>query len=250
MYIYHTGAIGEAVREKIESAKEAVKGGTSDSASFTEVLHNKLDSIDTGVRPVGMDNSETASPLARTDADTIIYALQNADTDATAAAVVNSLGLSGAVSGNKKADADKLLSAINLFRASEGADDSILKKQLSDLVPAFNALLSDLSASATTSGYMYSELLKTAVHTAADALANAGITADDSGKLTFDPEKFSDAQLDDFFSTVTAAAGSLSNYASSVFSSGSSLLDFLGTEDNDNSYSSADYYSSLMNTLI
>ena len=250
MYIYHTGAIGEAVREKIASAKVAVRGGASDSVSFTEVLHSKLDSIDTDVKPVGTDYPETASPIARTDASTLIYALQNADTDDTAAAVVNSLGLAGDGSGNYKADADKLISAINLFNASEGADDSIIKKQLSDLVPAFNALLSDLSASGSTSGYMYSDLLKTAVHTASDALANAGITADENGRLTFEPDKFSHAQLGSFFSTVITAAGNLSNYANAVFGSGSSLLDFLGTEDDDAAGSAASYYSTLMNTIM
>ncbi|MBQ9384852.1 MAG: hypothetical protein IJT87_11510 [Ruminiclostridium sp.] len=249
MYIYRTGAVGEAVREMIENTKSSIQTGSAGSTGFTDVLRTKLDSIDTDTKTVGMDHSDSSSLIGRTDASTILYALQNADTDTTAAAVVSSLGLASSADSTSKTDADKLVSAINLFKASEGADDTVLKTQLADIVPKFNALLGDLATQSTNSGYMYSSLLKTAVQSAGDALASAGITASEDGRLTFDPEKFSSAELADFLNTVSTAAGNLSTYASSIFTSGSSLLDFLGTDESDSSLSAADYYGSLINTL-
>ncbi len=249
MYIYRSGAVGETVREMIETTKNAIQTGSVDNTGFSDVLRTKLDSIEESTRVVGTPRSESSSLLGRTDASTILYALQNADTDTTAAAVVSSLGLASATDNTSKTDADKLVSAINLFKASEGADDSVLKTQLADLVPKFNTLLSDLATQAGTSGTMYSGLLKTAVQSAGDALASAGITASEDGKLTFDPEKFSSAELADFLNTVSTAAGNLSTYASSIFSTGSSLLDFLGTSGTDVTSSAANYYDTLLNTL-
>ena len=253
MYIYQTGLIGEAVRTKIENTKSAVMGGTRSTESFGDILRSMMTNTDEKTKVVGMkDTGSSTSPLARADGKTLLYALSNADSDTTAAAVVGALGLP--ISDNRvKAAADGLTAAVNLLNAAEGADKETLIPVISDFVDKYNSLLSGLNAQSTASGIMYTRLFKTASETASELLAKAGITADASGKLTFEPDKFEELDISGFISTVSSASNAVSTYASSITGTqNGSLLDFLsGEEDSDDSYTStSNYYNTLVNSLM
>ena len=253
MYIYQTGLIGEAVRTKIENTKSAVMGGTRSTESFGDILRSMMTNTDEKTKVVGMkDTGSSTSPLARADGKTLLYALSNADSDTTAAAVVGALGLP--ISDNSvKAAADGLTAAVNLLNAAEGADKETLIPVISDFVDKYNSLLSGLTAQSTASGIMYTRLFKTASETASELLAKAGITADASGKLTFEPDKFEELDISGFISTVSSASNAVSTYASSITGTqNGSLLDFLsGEEDSDDTYTStSNYYNSLINSLM
>ena len=150
-------------------------------------------------------------------------------------------------------DTSKVTKAVNLLNAAEGADKETLIPVITDLVDKYNSLMTGLTAQSTASGIMYTRLFKTAAQTASEPLAKAGITADDTGKLTFDPNKFEEQDISGFISTVSSAANAVSTYASSVTGSqNGTLLDFLsGDEDSDSSYvSTSNYYNSLINSLM
>ncbi|MBQ3841359.1 MAG: hypothetical protein II820_01575 [Ruminiclostridium sp.] len=253
MYIYQTGLIGEAVRAKIENTKSAVMSGTHSTESFTDILRSMMTDTSKVTKAVGISGTtESSSPIATADGKTLLYALTNADSDTTAAAVVGALGLPIS-DNNLKAAADGLTSAINLLNAAEGADKETLIPVITDLVDKYNSLMTGLTAQSTASGIMYTRLFKTAAQTASEPLAKAGITADDTGKLTFDPNKFEEQDISGFISTVSSAANAVSTYASSVTGSqNGTLLDFLsGDEDSDSSYvSTSNYYNSLINSLM
>ncbi|MBP3855743.1 MAG: hypothetical protein IK990_09065 [Ruminiclostridium sp.] len=253
MYIYQSGIIGEAVRTKIADAKNSVMNGAgrTDTQSFGDLLRSLMFNTNEQTKAVGVTNvSDSTSPIASADGRTLLYALTNADTDSAASAVVGALGLPISDTGIKAA-ADSLSSAINVLESADSADKESLIPILGNFVDKYNALVSDLRAQSTASGIMYSRLFSTAAGTAADALAEAGITVDDTGRLTLDADKLSSVGLDGFLGSIAAAANAVSTYASSITgSSSSSLLDFLGNDDSDSTYSTSNYYSSLINSMI
>lgn len=253
MYIYQTGLIGEAVRAKIENTKSAVMGGTHSTESFGDILRSFMVNTNDKPKAVGISGTsqDSTSPIAHADGKTLLYALSNADSDTTAAAVVGALGLP--ISDNSlKASADALTRAINLLNAAEGADKETLIPVLTDLTDRYNSLITGLKAQSTASGIMYSRLFDTAAKSASELLAKAGITADDSGKLTFDPNKYEELDISGFISTVSSAADAVSTYASSVTGQqNGSLLDFLSEDENgDDSYvSTTNYYNTLIDSF-
>ena len=249
MYIYHAGAIGEAIRKKIDNTKSSIMNGTESSESFRSILFSVMENTSPETKVVGVANNRasTAEPIGRADGSTLIYAIANAANDSTASAVVNALGLNVGDNSIKTA-ADSLKSSLTLLQKLNGMSDESVFPQLSDFTEKFNTLLSGLRTNSTSSGFMYANLLKTAASTASDALAKAGITVSDDGKLSLDTEKFSELGVEGFLSTVSAAVNSISSYASSMTTSGTGVLDFL-TEDNysDGGYiSTGNYYDSLM----
>ena len=247
MYIYQTGLISELIHEKIANAKS---GNTSSAGSFGDMLRSMMVNTSGSTKTVGISNvSGSDSPIARADGRTLLYALTNSDTDAAASAVVGALGLP--ISDNNiKAAADSVTSAVTLLGSAAGADKEQAIKLITDFTDKFNALLTDLSAQSTTSGIMYTRLFSTAAKSASEALASAGITVGDDGKLTFDAQKFEDLSIEEFLSSIATAANAVSTYASSITGSqSSSLLDFLGESD-DSAYSTTNYYTSLINSMM
>lgn len=244
--------IGEAIRTKISETKNSIQNGTQSTRSFSDILTEMMN-VDTKQKVVGVTNNnpDNASALARADGSTLLYAIQNASDDTTAAAVVNKLGLN--VSDNSlKTAADSLTRSLNLLSAINGTDNASAVTQLADFTDKFNALLTDLRSSTTSAGFMYANILKTAASNGADALATAGITVSDDGHLTLDSEKFSSVGLEGFLTTVSSAASAVSNYASTIKPSGTGVLDFL-TEDSDSDsdfVSTSDYYNSLINMYL
>ncbi len=253
MYIYQTGMIGEAIRTKISETKTSIQSGTGSARTFSEILTEMMN-VDTSQKVVGVTNNDpdNTNSLAGADGSTLLYAIQNASDDTTAAAVVSKLGLS-VTDNSLKTAADSLTRAVNLLSAINGTDNPSAVTQLSDFTERFNALLTDLRSSTTSAGFMYANILKTAASTGADALAAAGISVSDDGMLTLDSEKFGSVGLEGFLTTVSSAASAVSNYASTIKPSGTGVLDFL-TEDSDNDdsgfLSTSDYYSSLINMYL
>lgn len=251
MYIYQTGMIGEAVRTKIENAKNSIIHGTDNSQSFTEILTAMMQTDKTPKVVGTAAASESTSPVARADGSTLLYAIQNASTDTTASAVINALGLN--VSDNSlKAEADSLTASMKLLASLNGSTDSSTLTQLTDFTEKYNALLTDLRSSTTSSGFMYANILKTAAQTGADALAKAGISVSDSGSLTLDKDKFESVGLEGFLQSVSSAVSAVSSYASSIKPSGTGILDFLteSTDEDSDFISTSDYYNSLMNMYL
>ena len=252
MYIYQTGMIGEAVRTKMAETRNSIQNGTQSSRSFGEILTEMMNA-DTKQKVVGVTNNDpdNASPIARADGSTLLYAIQNASEDSTASAVVNTLGLN--ISDNTlKAAADSLRSSLDLLLSINGTQDSSAVTTLADFTEKFNSLLTDLRSGTTSAGFMYANILKTAAAGGADALAKAGVTVSDDGRLTFDGDKFESVGLEGFLTTVSSAASAVSNYASSIAPSGTGVLDFL-TEDSDEGsdfISTSDYYNSLINMYL
>lgn len=241
--------IGEAVRTKINDTKRSIMTGTRTEQSFGDLLRSIMKDTNEAPKTVGISNATGSnSPIAKADGRTLLYALSNSDTDAAASAVVGALGLP-ITDNNIKTAADRLSSAIKLFETADGADKSQTIKLLSDITDKYNELINDLSAQTTASGVMYSRLFSTAARSASDALASAGITVGDNGRLTFDAGKLENADIDGFLGSIATAADAVSTYASSITGSqSSSLLDFLGNDDS--SYSTANYYGNLINTMM
>ena len=250
MYIYQSGVIGEAVRAKLDSTKNTVMNGTkANTQNFSDLLRSMMINTNEQPKTVGIRTaSESTSPIANADGRTLLYALTNVNDDATASAVVGALGLP--ISDNSiKAAADGLSSAIKLVSSANGADKEKALPILNDLIEKYNTLVTDLSAQTTASGIMYSRLFSTAASAASDALATAGISVGDNGKLTLDADKFQSVGIEGFLNSIATAASAVSTYASSITGSqNSSLLDFLGNDDD--SVSTSSYYSSLINSMM
>lgn len=250
MYIYQSGMIGEAIRTKLDSTKSAVMSGTkSNTQNFGDLLRSMMINTNEQPKTVGIKTaSESTSPIAKADGRTLLYALANVNDDATASAVVGALGLP--ISDNSiKAAADGLSSAIKLVSSAGGADKEKALPILNDFIEKYNTLVTDLSAQSTASGIMYSRLFSTAANAASDALASAGISVGDSGKLSLDADKFENISIEGFLNSIATAADAVSTYASSITGSqNSSLLDFLGADDE--SVGTSNYYSSLINSMM
>lgn len=250
MYIYQSGMIGEAVHAKIADAKASIMSGTKSTQTFGDLLRSLMTDTNEAPKAVGAaNNSDSTSPIARTDGRTLLYALTNADNDTTASAVVGALGLPISDSGVKAA-ADGLVSSINVLTAAADGEKEAVIPVLTDFTDKYNELITDLGAQSTTSGIMYNRLFRAAANTSADELAKAGISVGDDGKLTLDPGKYESAGLERFLSSIMTAANAVSTYASSITgTANSSLLDFLGN-DEENTTSTSNYYSSLINSMM
>ncbi len=248
MYIYQSGMISEAVHAKLGNMKNSVMNGekTDNTQSFSELLRSYMINTGSETKPVGVINTD-ATEKTVPNGRTLLYALTNADNDATASAVVGALGLP--ISDNNiKAAADGLYSAVQLLSSADGADKDKLLPLVSDFTEKYNSLLTDLRSNSTATGIMYTRLFSTAANTAADALAKAGISVNDDGSLTLDAAKLESVGIEGFLESVATAANAVSTYASTITGSqNSSLLDFLGNDENN---SAASYYTGLMNTMI
>lgn len=251
MYIYRTGLIGKAVHSRIESARS----GETVSESFGETLKSMMEQTNTGVKTVGTASAKTAERTAsahRINGSSLMYAMQNTETDTTASAVLNKLGLNGSSSDNAvKTSADSLSSEIkklNGLLESDGAEnEALIKTELSSFTEKYNSLLTVLGSADTSSGIMYSNILKIAAGNAKNSLADAGISIRGDNRLEFSAENFRSADISAFLAGISPSVSSVSDFASTV--SSSAAADIFGTDDSSGSLLSS-YYSTLTGLLM
>lgn len=112
MYIYRYGAIGDAVHAKIENAKQSVKGG--ESKPFSEFLRAQMYKTEN-------ESATSTSATAATSGSTILYALQNSDSDTTAQAVLETLGFA---SSDEETSSDSVSNAVSSYLSALSGDSS------------------------------------------------------------------------------------------------------------------------------
>lgn len=246
MYIYESGLIGQAVRAKIENTKSSVMGKDSSDESFGDILKSMMNTTE-NKKPVSVSSSTEKKTIS---GDSLLYAMRNADIDTTASAVLSSLGFSGATgSSSLKTAAEGLKANSEKLNLLENGDEASIKTALSAFTGSYNEVASLLTTASGTSAYMYSRGLKTAVSLAENALSEAGITIENDGRLSFDPEKYSALDGKALSTSVYDIAKTISTYSEAIMGdSKDSLLSFLGN-DEDNS-SVTDYYNALMNSYL
>lgn len=244
MYTYNYGAIGEAVRAKIENYKQQVRGGSVTSDSFADVLKTYLTKTDSDTKVVSAtgNNTLTASETSVSstiDGSTLLYALQNSDIDTTASTVLSALGFTASGDGSAaelKTAADSLsASAEQLLKAnSSGADMTMVT---SEFVADFNRLMTLLNIESTSSAYLYKNAFSAMLNAASEELASAGIIYE-SGFITYNGN--GSPIPDIFLSNIASTASTVSNYAGSI-----------AAQEDDESYSGvSEYYSSLISSMI
>ena len=226
MYIYETGLIGKAVRQKIENAKSAAQGGDGSSESFSEILKSMM--TDTNAEPKTVGLYSNTGSKARPSGDALIYALRNAELDSNSAAVISSLGLSsytgiGGTSALETA-ANELKSSAESISALKEADEATVLPLLYGFTEKYNSLLTALEVSSSVSAKMYALGLKTAVQSNNEALATAGINERDNGRLDFTAESFEKLDLNGFLGSISSSASLISTYASTTAGTSTGLL--------------------------
>ena len=234
MYSYKYGAIGEAVRAKIDNYKQRVRGGSSNSDSFGDVLKTYLNKTDSQKKAVSATGGNASKSL---NGSTILYALQNSDTDTTANAVLSALGFysdgNGGV-GDLRNEADSLSdSAETLIKANASGGDTAIA--VTEFVSDYNKLMTMLNVEGSSSAYLYKNAFSAMLSASEEQLTLAGITSE-NGLISYSGA--GTAIPDAFLSNVASSAALISSYASSV----------AAEEDINNGVS--DYYSALMNTMI
>ncbi len=231
MYIYRSGAIADAIHTKIENTKQSIRGGVSEKASFSELLWAQMYKTQEE-KPVSASYS---SGKTSANGSALIYALQNSETDSTASAVLEALGFSSGTiekTGLKTA-AQSLLQSADLL-GTVGVSEEASAAALDDFISDYNSLYSLLSAAGSSSSYFYSNALK--AYTAnGDVLFTAGISVDESGKLSASGEKVDTSALAEFIGGVRTVAQSVSDYSASLSDSA----------DNQSSL-----YSAMLNGLL
>lgn len=231
MYIYRSGAIADAIHTKIENTKQSIRGGVSEKASFSELLRAQMYKTQEE-KPVSASYS---SGKTSANGSALIYALQNSETDSTASAVLEALGFSSGTiekTGLKTA-AQSLLQSADLL-GTVGVSEEASAAALDDFISDYNSLYSLLSAAGSSSSYFYSNSLK--AYTAnSDVLFTAGISVDESGKLSALGEKVDTSALAEFIGGVRTVAQSVSDYSASLSDSA----------DNQSSL-----YSAMLNGLL
>ncbi len=139
MYIYRYGAIGDAVRAKIENTKQTVKS-CGEGQSFSELLHAQMYKTEEK-KPVSADYSSGENKSVSGSA--LIYAMQNGGEDSTASAVLETLGFGS----SDEETADTVSDAVSDYLSALSSGDS-----------SANLYASLLSADSTAES-LYSTLL-------------------------------------------------------------------------------------------
>ena len=247
MYIYETGLIGKAVRQKIENAKSSVMGKETSDESFGEILKSMMKTTES--RGAVSDSPSASSAEKAISGDSLLYAMRNADMDTTASAVLSALGFSGAGgSSSLKTAAEGLKADSEKLKLLENGDEASVKTALSSFTDSINEVSSLLTTASGTSAYMYSRGLKTAVSLAETALSEAGITIGNDGRLSFDPDKFSSLDGNALRAAVYDIASTISTYSEAIMGDNkNSLLSFLGNDEENNT---PDYYNALISSLL
>lgn len=235
MYEYTYGAIGEAVRAKIENYKAAVRGGEKKSDSFGDVLKTYLTKTDTDKKIVSVSSGGSSIPSI--SGSTLLYALQNSDSDTTASAVLSALGFSTADSSTSqlKLASDNLLTSVKQLTEINLAD-VVNVAAISDFVTDFNKVMTLLSCESNSSAYLYKNALSSVISTAADELSASGITSD-NGILSYSGATGTTLP-ESLLATIASAASMIASYAGTI------------ETDSSGTYSgTSEYYSTLMNIM-
>lgn len=206
MYIYNYGAIGKAVRAKIDGNKEKIRGGGNDTDSFGEILKTYLDKTETEKKAVSATGGVSGA-----NSDVVLYALQNSGTDSAASAVLSALGYNqfGVGSDALKSSADKisdLADGLIALNSSDAQNPTLVY----DFVSGVNQLNNALTADGGASAYLYKNALSALLASAEESLAASGITFEDGAlKFSGTGEKIPDS----FLNAVSSSAKLISAYA-------------------------------------
>lgn len=235
MYAYKYGAIGEAIRTKIDGFKQQVKGGERTDTSFADVLKSQLGrKTETKVVSATGNNTPDSETMPALSGSTLLYAIRNSNDDTTASAVLSSLGFNNVSStGNDlKAAADNLsATAEQLIKANgAGGYDTALT---AEFAADFNKLMTQLSIESGSSAYLYKNALSAMLNSSAEELKKAGLTAE-NGLITYTG---GNGQLPDLFlSNAASAAAMVSSYADTIISGSETGI--------------SEYYTALMNNMV
>lgn len=235
MYYYQSGAIGKAIHEKIQTAKQAVRGGSrkTESKAFGDVLKNYMGKTDTAKKTVSsVTSSSSDSSVKSANGSALLYAMLNSDSDSTASAVLNTLGYSSSsMAGTLRAAASDLSASANRLRLTVKEDPT---EGTADAFARFTADYNMLLARLGTSGYLYRNAL--GVYATESGLEGTGLSVGENGTLTATGGEIDEERLSAFLTGVSTVAQNISSYSSDVTSYGS--LGGLG-----------DYYSALINLM-
>lgn len=113
MYIYRYGAIGDAIHAKIENTKQSVKSN-AESASFGDLLRAQMNETEA-------KTAVSSTSVSSVSGSTILYALQNIDSDTTAQAVLETLGFA---SSDEETSTDTVSSAVSSYLSALSSDSS------------------------------------------------------------------------------------------------------------------------------
>lgn len=91
--------------------------------------------------------------------------------------------------------ADKLANSLVSF-LEEGKEDKFTKKTVGDFVEQYNSLVNTLKKSNSPLDEFYREMLSEAAGENEEDLASIGITTNKNGTLSFDADKFAEADAD------------------------------------------------------
>ena len=234
MYLYSNGAISKAVRTKIDNFKTSVKSGEKIDETFADALKAQLTKTNGETKVVSAvgNNSLVAketSDLPKINGKTLLYAIQNSETDTTASAVLSELGFRESINGSTselKATADSLSkTAANLVKLnSVGSDNRVITSQLVD---DFNKLITLLNTESSSSAYLYKNALTTAVHSSENDLFSAGISFE-NGFMKYSGEAELSPIPDTFLNNIATSAGAVSTYAGTLIGDSS---DYNGVSD-------------------
>lgn len=225
MYYYRTGAIGKAVHEKIESAKQAVRSGnrTEGGKPFGEILKGYLGQTTRETKTVA-SVSGSGSPSG----SALLYAMLNEDSEPAAASVLDAFGLgssSSGISSSLRSAAEKLSESAETLRLAAKNDPDGAAEAFGGFVSDYNLLLAKLSVSSGTSGYFYRTALS--AYANESGLAETGLSVNESGALSAEGGSFDAERLGSFLSGVSTVARNISTDTSSL--SSSDLLGDLGS---------------------
>jgi len=245
MYLYSYGAIGSAVRTKIDNYKASVRGGEKKAESFAEVLKGQLEQTGTSKKVVSATGQNTFSESASAsvsniNGSTILYALQNSETDTTASTVLSTLGYSGLTSGGStelKAAADSLSKkAADLVKLNGSGTDT--RVMTGEFVSEFNKLITLLNSESSSSAYLYKNALSTAVTTSSADLSAAGISFE-NGFMSFSGQTEPASIPDSVLNNIAISANAVSTYADTLVS------------DNSEDYNGvSDYYNAIIRSYM
>lgn len=245
MYLYSYGAIGSAVRTKIENYKASVRGGEKKAESFAEVLKGQLEQTTTSKKVVSATGqntfSESTAPnVSNINGSTILYALQNSETDTTASTVLSALGYSGLADGGStelKSAAESLAkTAADLVKLnSAGTDASVMT---AEFVSDFNKLITLLNSESSSSAYLYKNAFSTAISASMEELEAAGISYE-NGFMSFSGQTELAPIPDTVLNNISISANAVSTYADTVISA-----------DGDDYNGVSDYYNAIIRSYM
>lgn len=216
MYIYQSGAVSEAVRQKIENTKNIIANGAErDSTPFSAVVKSMLQSVDSAADTSDAASAaSSASSASALDSSTLLYMLQNSDNSSLS-------GLLGSyTNAGLKTAAAELQSAARSLLDGGDADKT------SAFVDKYNALVKSLTSSGTSNSLVYLNALETYVTASSEQLTAAGISTDSGYTLSYNAENATEnadtSQLSPLMSNLATAAMQIYTSASSTSLDGTS----------------------------